>query len=103
MHNSTMEMYRGIQLLSPAGHPSIKQRRIQWKPYPKAFFVFVAHVLISRRPGLKRLHQKGLKVVTWLDFLPVGYRVLKGPGGLKKGRRCSWGTLRIPFGKIGEP
>ena len=30
------------------------------------------------------------------------YRVLKGPG-MSKGRGCSWGTLRIPFGKIGEP
>ena len=30
------------------------------------------------------------------------YRVLKGPG-VSKGRGCSWGTLRIPFGKIGEP
>ena len=29
-------------------------------------------------------------------------RVLKGPG-VFKGRGCSWGTLRIPFGKIGEP
>ena len=26
-----------------------------------------------------------------------------GPGGSFKGRGCSWGTLRIPFGKIGEP
>ena len=24
-------------------------------------------------------------------------------GGVKKGWGCSWGTLRIPFGKIGEP
>ena len=24
-------------------------------------------------------------------------------GGVKTGRGCSWGTLRIPFGKIGEP
>ena len=30
------------------------------------------------------------------------YRVLKGPG-VFKGRGCSWGTLRIPFGKIGVP
>ena len=30
------------------------------------------------------------------------YRVLKGPGA-SKWRGCSWGTLRIPFGKIGEP
>ena len=30
------------------------------------------------------------------------YRVLKGSfGGVKKGRGCSWGSLRIPFGKIG--
>ena len=29
-------------------------------------------------------------------------RVLQGPG-LFKGRGCSWGSLRIPFGKIGEP
>ena len=29
-------------------------------------------------------------------------RVLKGPG-VSKGRGCSWGALRIPFGKIGEP
>ena len=82
---------------------SIKQRRIQWKPYPSVFCFRGYNVLISRRPGLKRLHQKGLKVVTRLDFLPVGYRVLKCPGGVKKGRGCSWGTLRIPFGKIGEP
>ena len=29
-------------------------------------------------------------------------RVLKGLG-VFKGRGSSWGTLRIPFGKIGEP
>ena len=27
-------------------------------------------------------------------------RVLKGPGGGTKGRGCSWGTLRIPFGEV---
>ena len=36
------------------------------------------------------------------DVLQNFYRVLKGPG-VSKGRGCSWGTLRIPFGKIGEP
>ena len=30
------------------------------------------------------------------------YRVLKGPA-LSKGRGCSWGSLRILTGKIGEP
>ena len=32
----------------------------------------------------------------------LNYRVLKGPG-VSKVRRCSWGTLKIPEGKIGEP
>ena len=36
-------------------------------------------------------------VLVWLSF-----RVLKGPG-VSNGRGCSWGTLRIPFGKIGQP
>ena len=31
-----------------------------------------------------------------------GPRVLKGPGGVSKGRGCSWGTLRIPFGNLRE-
>ena len=35
-------------------------------------------------------------------FLKENYRVLKGPRVFKE-RGCSWGTLRIPFGKIGEP
>ena len=30
------------------------------------------------------------------------FGVLKGPG-VCKGRGCSWGTLKIPFGKIGKP
>ena len=29
------------------------------------------------------------------------FRGVKGPG-VSKGRGCSWGTLRIPFGKVGE-
>ena len=33
--------------------------------------------------------------------LSTDRRVLKG--GDIQGERCSWGTLRIPFGKIGEP
>ena len=46
---------------------------------------------------------------TFHDFLEIGqiferilyYRVPKGPGVFKG--RGNWGTLRIPFGKIGEP
>ena len=51
-------------------------------------------------------HPKDDEKVTGSGHVPgimmwcICYRVLKG--GVSKGRECSWGTLRIPFGKIGN-
>ena len=45
--------------------------------------------------------QTKTSVMIWSHPNKTTYRVLKGPG-VSKGRGCSWGTLRIPFGKIGE-
>ena len=38
-----------------------------------------------------------------IDPSTSNYRLLKGPGGVQGQGGCSWGSLRIPFGKIGEP
>ena len=40
----------------------------------------------------------------YILYAPLNCRLLFRGGGVFKTRRgCSWGTLRIPDGKIGEP
>ena len=54
------------------------------------------HLSTSMLVGI--LKRQGVRQVPL--FAPIlNYRVLKG---VSKGSGCSWGTLRIPAGKIGE-
>ena len=70
---------------------------LHFSPHPKGFpTIFPMIIYLLQCSGGFNLNP---------SFLCPGspsYRVLKG-GWVSKGRGCSWGTLRIPFGKIGEP
>ena len=58
-------------------------------------------VTIAELPGMEAFHR--IKDGTFCLTKSWFCRVRKGPGVVFKGRGCCWGTLRIPFGKIGEP
>ncbi len=73
--------------------------------------------LISCRAGVlvRNLGKNGVRLLSQSSFVfgalmgstkPYrsyrSYRLLKGRGVLQ-GRGCSWGSLRIPAGRIGEP
>ena len=56
-----------------------------------------------KKPVLTMAHIVGKWRFFFVTFAGLGGQESTYLFGVFKGRGCSWGTLRIPFGKIGEP